>query len=137
MARRYLGHRTAQGAIDTQGINPYLPGTGWNVILDPGVLGTNLTELVVYHIALDGPIGGSARVLIDGYQWDYVSQAWLNGWDPSQPMPLWQGITVAFCFNQAFTSGPYNLTTNIRPIATLWLAHDVPDAAPILPGLGG
>jgi hypothetical protein len=121
--------------VDTAGINPYLPGTGWNVTIDTAVIGSNLAELLVYHIALDGPVGSSAQVFLDGFQWDYVSQAWLNGWDPSQPMLITQGMAVTFCWNVAATAGPYNRTTNIRPTATIWLALEVPDQR-ILPGLG-
>lgn len=132
--RRSLGHRFAVGQVDAQNINPYLPGTGWVVTFDSGQMGSNLTEIEVYHIAIDGPIGSSLAVLIDGAQWDYVAQGWANGWDPSQPMLLWQGATLALAWNVAATAPPYNRTSNIQPVATLWLRHEV--AAPqILPGL--
>lgn len=134
MATKYLGHRTAYGAQDTTGLNPYLPGSGWNVVIDPGQFATNLPDVECFHIALDGPVGSSARVLVDGFQWDYVSQGWLNGWDPSQPLPLVPGMTVAFCWNVAATAPPYNLTTNIQPVVTLWLRYVLPQVG-ILPGL--
>lgn len=135
MPKRTLGHRTGTGQADTQGINPYLPGTGWVVSFDTAAIGSNLPELELYHIALDGPVGSSAAVLLDGSPWDYVNQAWSNGWDPSQPMLIWQGATLAICWNVAFTAGPYNKTNNIQPTATLWLRHEPPAPAQPLPGL--
>lgn len=138
--KRLIGHRFGLGVTDPTGsasLNPYLPGTGWNVTFDPAALGSSLTEIEVYHIAIDGPVGSSAVVLLDGFEWDYVSQAWSNGWDPGQPILLQQTSTLALCWNVAATAGPYNRTTNIQPRATLWLRHELAAPAPILPGLGG
>ena len=135
MAKRLIGHRTQFGVQDSTGVNPYLPGTGWDVLFTPDIIGSALTEIEVYHIGLDGPVGSSAAVLIDGYPWDFINQGWSNGWDPSQPMLLAQTNTVAFCWNVAFTAGPYNRTTNIQPVVTLWLRHE--EAAKGLAGLLG
>lgn len=137
MPKRALGRRTATGQADSQGINPYLPGTGWVVTFDPSVFASNLPELELYHIALDGPVGSSAVVLLDGAPWDYINQAWSNGWDPSQPMLIFPGVTVAICWNVAFTAGPYDHLANVQPTATLWLRHELPAPAQPLPGLGG
>ena len=137
MAKRLLGHRTQFGVQDTTGINPYLPLTGWDVIFTPDVIASGLTEVEVFHISLDGPVGSSAAILLDNQIWDFVSQAWSNGWDPSQPMLLAQTVTVAICWNVARTAPPYNRTTNIQPVATLWLRHETPAPQTILPGLGG
>jgi len=134
MPKRTLGHPTASGVQDTTGINPYLPGTGWDVLFTPDVIGSQLTEIEVYHIGLDGPVGSTATVLIDGFLWDVVNQGWSNGWDPSQPMLLGQTNTVAFCWNVPRTAPPYNRTTNIRPIVTMWLRHEI-EAQRIIPGL--
>jgi hypothetical protein len=130
-------HRTAFGVTDTTGVNPYLPNSGWDVLFGPDVFASNLPDLEVFHVALDGPIGSSAAVLLDNQPWDYVNQGWANGWDPSQPLPLWPGATLAFCWNVAATAPPFNRTTNIRPTVTVWLRYP-PPAAPaqtILPGL--
>lgn len=135
MAKRLIGHRTQFGVIDTTGVNPYLPGTGWDVLFTPDVLGSALTEIEVFHISLDGPVGSSAAVLIDNQIWDFVNQGWSNGWDPSQPLLLGQTMTVAFCWNVARTAGPYNRTTNIQPVVTLWLRHEEQAGQRILPGL--
>lgn len=136
MPRRLIGHRTALGVADSTGVNPYLPGTGWDVIFGPDVIASSLTELEVYHIAIDGPVGSSVAVLVDNAPWDFVSQGWSNGWDPSQPMLLGQGSTVALCWNVAATAPPYNKTTNIQAVATLWLRHEE-TAQRVLPGLAG
>jgi hypothetical protein len=135
MAKKLLGYRTRRGVQDSTGVNPYLPGTGWDVLFTPDVMGTGLTEVEVFHISLDGPVGSSAAVLLDNQLWDFVNQAWSNGWDPSQPMLLAQTVTVAVCWNVAQTAGPYNRTTNIQPVVTLWLRHEIAEPQRILPGL--
>lgn len=132
--KRSLGHRFTAGQADSQNVNPYLPGTGWVVTFDAGGIGSALTELEVYHVALDGPVGSSAAVLIDGAIWDYVSQGWANGWDPSQPMLLWQGATLTFAWNVAATAPPYDHVSNVQPAVTLWLRHELVGQQ-ILPGL--
>ena len=106
----------------TQQVNPFLLGTGWDVIIDQNVLPTNLTNAYVYHIALDGPVGSSLVVMRSGKVWDYVSAGWKNGWDPSQPFPLGttQLGTLQLCWNVAFTSPPYS-STNVQPQATVWV----------------
>lgn len=127
LPKRDIGPRGAQlGVSDAApgigGINPYLPGTGWDVIFQPADLSIPPDgEVEIYHIAIDGPIGSSAIVMRDGKIWDYVAQGWANGWDPSQPMLIRGGHYVQICWNVAFTSPPYNRTSNIRPQATLWL----------------
>lgn len=137
MAKRLIGYRTAFGVQDTTGVNPYLPLTGWDVLFTPDVIASNLTEFEVFHIGLDGPVGSSAAILIDSHQWDFVSQGWSNGWDPSQPMLVWQSATIAVCWNVARTAPPYNKTTNIQPVVTLWMRYEQPAPPSILPGLGG
>jgi len=125
-----------QDLSGSESVNPYFPGTGWNVVFSPGDLGVRETEFECYHIALDGPIGASAVVLINRKQWDYVSQAFANGWDPSQPMIIRFGQSVQFCWNRAFVAGPYNKTTNIQPVVTLWLRRlTVRTAAPPSAGM--
>lgn len=120
-----LGRRTQNGVSDAtvQG-NPFLLGTGWDVLFTPDVLATNLTTFEVYQISLDGPVGSSVQVAIDGAPWNHVNQGWLNSWDPAQPMLLNNGNTVQFFWTVPFASGPYNRTTNIRPTVTLWLRHE-------------
>jgi len=101
--------------------NPFLLGTGWDVIFDPLVWSTNLTGLEVYQISLDGPVGSSAWMFRNGKAWNFVAQAFLNYNDPQQPMPLAQTDTLAFFWNVAATAGPYNRTTNIQPTVTCWI----------------
>lgn len=104
----------------TQNVNPYLPGTGWDVVIDPNQWFSNLTDIEIYHIALDGPIGSSVTILRNGHTWDFVAQGWANGWDPSQPLPIPQQDLIQICWNTAFTSGPYNKTSNVQPTVTIW-----------------
>jgi len=104
----------------TQQVNPFLLGTGWDVLFDASQYFSNQTGLEVYHIALDGPVGSSLVVLRDGKTWDYVAQGWKNGWDPQQPLPIPQQNVIQFCWNVAFTSPPYS-SSNVQPMVTLWL----------------
>ena len=129
-----LSHPTAFGVKDSTSINPYGPLANWNVVFDTNVIRSNLPWVECFHIAVDGPVGSSAALLIDNAPWDYVNQAWSNGWDPSQPMPIWQGATLTICWNVAFTAAPYNRTTNIQPQATLWL-REPSQQQQIIPGL--
>jgi hypothetical protein len=122
MARSLIGWRTALGVSDAgQSINPFLPGTGWDVLFPPDVLNTKETEFEVYQVGLNGPVGSSVLVMVDGHEWNYVNQGWNNSYDPSQPLLLISGQTVQFCWTVAQTSGPYNMSTNIQPKVTLWL----------------
>ena len=104
-------------------VNPFLLGTGWDVVLDPTVFATNETGMEIYHIALDGPVGSSLVVMRDQKIWDYVNAGWKNGWDPSQPLPIGgtQIGTIQFAWNVAFTNPPYNTTSNVQPQVTVWL----------------
>ena len=132
MPGKPMGWRTQLGVTDSTGINPYLPNTGWDVIFSPDKIGSSLTWIECYHIALDGPVGSSVAVLADNQAWDFVNQGWSNGWDPSQPLLITQGMQVAFCWNVAATAGPYNRTTNIQATATLWLREPAPDVPRLL-----
>lgn len=122
---RGLGHPSKDGVSDAlTKINPFLPGSGWNVIFAPTDLGIPSDgEVEVYHIYLDGPVGSSVAVFIDNQRWDFVSQGWQNGWDPQQPLLLRGGVSLIFCWSVAFANGPYATTgtANVRPTATLWL----------------
>jgi hypothetical protein len=122
--RRTLGSRgPVLGIADsdlTAQINPYLPGTGWVIIIATGDLSITETEFEVYHIALDGPVGSQVTVLINGAEWDYAD-GWANGWDPNQPLLLDSGDTIQLAWNVAATSPPYDRSSNIQPRATIWL----------------
>jgi len=106
-------------------INPFLLGTGWDVVFGAVELGTNLTRVEIYQIALDGPIGSSVWMLRNGKKWNFVQQGWLNYNDPQQTLPLGQTETVQFCWNFPFTAGPYNRTSNVQPEVTLWLRQEI------------
>jgi len=102
-------------------VNPFLLGTGWDVIFTPVAWATDLTNFEVYQISLDGPIGSSVWMLINRQPWNYVGQGWLNYNDPIQPVQLRQTDEVEFCWNVAAVNGPYNRTSNILPTVTCWL----------------
>jgi hypothetical protein len=122
-----LGSRIQTGVSDAQAdaqVNPFRPKTGWDVIFHPNDLATNITVFEVYQISLDGPVGSSGAVLIDGHIWNYVGQFWRNSYDPQQPLILKQTQTLQFCWDAAFTSPPYNQSSNIQPVVTIWLRYD-------------
>ena len=105
-------------------INPFLLGTGWDVVFGAADWNTNLINTEIYQIALDGPVGSSVWMLRNGKKWNFIAQGWLNYYDPQQPLPLGQTDTLQFCWNFAFTSGPYNRTSNIQPEVTCWLRRE-------------
>jgi hypothetical protein len=124
-----LGPRTQLGVSDvTAQVNPFLLGTGWDVIFDPTVWASNLTTIEIYQISLDGPVGSSVWMLRNGKPWNLVLQGWQNYNDPTQPIPLGQTDTVQFCWSFAFTSPPYTGSggSNVRPTVTVWLRHEIP-----------
>jgi hypothetical protein len=117
-----LGSVTQTGVSDVvQQVNPFLLGTGWDVIFTPQVWTTNLTDFEVYQISLDGPIGSSVWMLLNRQPWNFVQQGWTNYNDPIQPIQLRQTDEVEFCWNFPATAGPYNRTSNILPTVTCWL----------------
>ena len=119
MPRDDLGSRTLTGVSDlNKNLNPYLPGSGWDVLFTPDVIASNLTDFEVYHIALDGPVGSSATWQRDGKTIGWMA-GWLNEWDAV--MSLDQTSELQFFWNVAFAAGPYNKTSNIQPSVTIWL----------------
>jgi|SRR5215468_9381298 len=101
-------------------VNPYLPGTGWVVAFQPADFTLPQSEIEIYHISLDGPVGSSGLVKIGGLEWDYFLVGWSNSWDPAQVMPLRSGQHLYFCWNFAFTSPPYDRSANVQPRVTVW-----------------
>jgi hypothetical protein len=117
-----LGPRTELGVSDqSHQINPYLLGTGWDVIFDASSLFSNLSGLEIYQISLDGPVGSSVLVTRNNQPWNFVAQGWSNYYDPQQPLPLGQTDTIAFLWNFPFVAGPYNKTSNVQPTVTIWV----------------
>jgi hypothetical protein len=119
---RQLGFK--DGTLGFPNFNPYLPGTGWVVLFVTQDMSIPLTEYECFHAALDGPIGSSVTVLLNGSEWDFINQGYANAWDPSQPLPLTSGDEIGFAWNFAFTSPPYNRTSNVQPRVTMWLRSD-------------
>lgn len=99
-------------------INPYLPGTGWDVIFTPDLWPSRETTLEIYHISLDGPVGSSAEWFRNGKSVGFML-GWTQEWQGS--FPVGQTDTIAFCWNVARTAGPYNKTSNVQPTVTLWV----------------
>src|SRR6516225_6171182 len=84
------------------GFNTFLPGTGWDVLVNASVFGQATGPVITgqwpreeefecYQISLDGPVGSSVQVLINRQPWNYVLQGWQNYNDPTQTMTLRKG----------------------------------------------
>lgn len=125
-----LGSRTQTGVSDAvPQINPYLLGTGWDVIFDASTLSIPRTELEIWHIALDGPVGSFITWTRNGKPLGFAA-GWTNEWDGRAA--LGQTDIIAFLWNFAFTAGPYNKTSNVLPTVTIWLREPTG-----MVGLGG
>lgn len=117
-----LGSVTQLGVSDQLAqVNPFLLGTGWDVIFTAQSWNTNLTDFEIYQISLDGPLGSSVWMLLNRQPWNFVQQGWLNYNDPVQPIQMRQSDELEFCWNFAATAGPYNRTSNVQPTVTCWL----------------
>lgn len=110
----------------TQQVNPFLLGTGWDVIIDANQWFTNATGIEIYHMAIDGPIGSSLAIFRNGRTWDYQGQGWKNGWDPEQPLQIPHADLLYVCWSAAFTNPPYDPMSNIQPTVTIWLRKQLP-----------
>lgn len=141
MAYHRLGNIRMLGESDAlYSVNPYLLNTGWDVIFNAGQAKRSAvcisgqwpleTEFECYQISLDGPVGSSVLMLINRVPYNWVLQGWNNYDDPQQPILLNTGDDVQFCWNTAFTSGPYTASggSNVRPLVSLWLRREVTES---------
>jgi len=123
---------SAVGVSDAgNGINPFLPGAGWDVVFEAPLWNTQVNEAEIYQIHLDGPVGAQAMMLLNGKPWNHILQGWANYDDPAQPAILDQGMTVQFCWSVAFRAGPYTASggSNVLPAVTIWLRTRTPQYA--------
>ena len=120
---RLLGSRTQNGIQDGtlgQQFNPFLPGTGWDVVFTPDIWASNVTQFEIWQIFLDGPFGSSVQMFINGAPFNYINQGFSNYDDPVQPVVLNQTDVVSFAWNVPFTAPPYT-TSNRRATVTCWI----------------
>lgn len=111
---------TKTGILDPGG-NPFGSGTAWTVLFQPSDISTRLTRLEMYQATINGPVGSSVLLAVDAKPWNYVNQGWNNSYDPSQPMPWYDGQAIEFWWNVPFTNPPYDQVSNIQPTVTVWL----------------
>src|SRR5271165_2780322 len=136
MAYQRLGSIRMLGQSDAIGsnqFNPFLPLTGWDVLINASnakqsgvcISGNwpTLTEFECYQIHLDGPVGSSVLMMLNRQPWNHVLQGWQNYNDPQQPILLSSGDDIQFAWTVAATAGPYTVTggTNVQPVVTMWL----------------
>ena len=134
MAYKRLGVLRVLGQSDSlYTLNPFLNGTGWDVIINASTARQTgvcisgqwplLTSFECYQVALDGPVGASVQVSINNQPWNFVLQGWQNWYDPQQPMLLSTEDEIEFCWTVAATAGPYTTSggSNVRPVVTMWL----------------
>lgn len=107
-AGSFLGSRQLTATLAGAGAalpNPY--GTGnWSAVFDPKVLAFSANLVECYHIALTGPTGSALRVYLDGTFYDGTPRGDINSWDPTHPLLLRGGQSLAFHWNSSATPAP-------------------------------
>lgn len=137
MAYEDLGPVTVLGQSDAlYQFNPFLLGAGWDVVVSAstskltGSVGAwpSQTSFECYQISLDGPVGSSVQMFRNAVPWNYVLQGFQNYNDPQQALQIRNGDEIRFCWNVAFTAGPYTPSGggNVQPRVTLWLRWEIP-----------
>jgi hypothetical protein len=115
---------TRTGVTDAgNGGNPFLPGTGWDVLFDAPLWQAQVDEAEIWQMQADGPVGSSFRMCINGKPWNDVLQGWQNYNDPNQPPVIDVGTSIQFYWNFAFAAGPYTASggSNVLPTVTIHL----------------
>jgi hypothetical protein len=122
-----LGSRTQTGVSDTTyQVNPFLLGTGWDVIFTPDLWASNLTDLEIWHMQFDAPVGSSLLIQVENKSFAFVQQGWKNFGDGgSAPIKIKNTQTLQLLWNVAYMAGPYG-ASNVQATATVWLRAEVP-----------
>lgn len=134
MAYQRLGSIRMLGQSDAlYGFNPYLPLTGWDVVVNASNAKQSAVcisgqwplgnDFECYQIHVDAPVGSSMLVMINRQPWNFVLQGWSNYDDPQQTMELQSGDEIQFAWNFPFVAGPYTPSggANVQPVVTMWL----------------
>lgn len=103
------------GVKDTTGLNP----GNWTAAFTPDIIDSNVSQFEVYKIVVlcHKPTLVTFNVFVDIFQWDTGVYGNQNSWDPTQPLILRPGQTLAFTYSNPATDG-------FPPIVTLWLRYD-------------
>src|SRR4029077_17283584 len=103
------------GVKDNTGLNP----GNWTAAFTPAIIGINLSQFEAYKIVVlcVKPTLVTFDVYVDNYKWDTGVYGNRNSWDPSQPLILRPGQTLAFPYSNPATDG-------FPPIVTVWFRYD-------------
>lgn len=113
-----LGSRKITGGPDNTDLNP----GNWTVVIDPATLNVNVPYYEVAHITVNGAVGSSFSVYIDGQLWDTNQNGNQNSWDPQVALPMRPGQYIYFFWSDPVSDG-------IAPVVTVWLRYDQDIAA--------
>lgn len=111
-AGSFLGSRELAGSLSTVNAlfpNPYGVGN-YSALFTPQVLAFSANLVQCYHIALTGPAGSELRVYIDNSFYEVTERGDLNSYDPSNPLLLRGGQTLAFHWNTGTGTAPFVTT---------------------------
>ena len=111
-----LGSRgPTTGKPDTSVLNP----GNWTVSFTPDIINVNLSQFEVYKMVVFCAKATLVTfdVYVDNFKWDTGIYGNRNSWDPSQPLILRPGQTLAFPYSNPSTDG-------FPPTVTIWLRYD-------------
>jgi hypothetical protein len=112
---QYLGKRgPVIGAADISGLNP----GNWTIVFSPLILNTQVPELLIYKIQIQGALGSSFNVFVETAQHDVNVFGTQNTWfDDSDQIVIRPGENLYFAYNNPATDGA-------PPMATIFLRYD-------------
>jgi hypothetical protein len=110
-----LGKRgPVTGTADTTGQN----SGKWTIAFTPAILNTQVPELLVYKVQIQGALGSSFDVFIESVQHDVNVFGNQNTWfDDSDQLAIRPGETLFFFYDNPSTDG-------VPPVATIFLRYD-------------
>jgi hypothetical protein len=110
-----LGKRgPVTGKADTTGLN-----TGnWTIAFTPDILATQVPELLIYKVQIEGALGSSFDVYIENVKHDVNVFGNQNSWfDDSDQLVLRPGETLYFMYSNPSNDGS-------PPVATIFLRYN-------------
>jgi hypothetical protein len=111
-----LGSRgPLKGAADNTGMN----SGNWTVAFTPDLINVNVSQFEIYKMTVlcAKPTLVTFDVFVDTFKWDTGVYGNRNSWDPSQPLIMRPGQTLAFLY-----SNP--VSDNFPPVVTIWMRYD-------------
>lgn len=112
----YLGSRRAVVKLSTTAdANPYGIGL-WMATLDAATFGQGSNNFVIYHQALQGPVGSALLVYTGATFYDTTPRGDINSWDANSPLYMVAGLDLYYYWNSS--KAP---SFTAQPIVTVWM----------------